>query len=450
MTYRIRVDLDDSAPPIWRRLDLASNLTLDALHDVLQTAMGWTDSHLHEFANGNGPRDRFAERFRSPDAIEHELDGIDESPVRLDELLVEVGDRLFYLYDFGDDWAHTLTVESFAPRDPADGPAVCLAGAGACPPEDCGGVWGYRNLLTTLSGPDGAESDELREWVGPSFDPDRFNVDEVNTALAHLNSRTNGPLSAVDPDSPLGELLLRMEEIPAALEQAIARSFEPVDDPDADAKSSMVQPYLAFLRRVGHAGITLTQAGYLPPAHVRAVADLLKLEDVWIGKTNREVQTAPVLEFRESTQRLGLVRKARNKLTLTKAGAKASTDVQALWTVLAGAMPLGGTTRGPEVQASRDAGLLLLIGIAAGLPRAEIAAMVAASLRELGWRTGPSSTDLTIRDIRQLQRPTEVVLAYIGVVARHSFSKPDAPEPPAPGAMAFARTAVGLSAGVQA
>ena len=163
-------------------------------------------------------------------------------------------------------------------------------------------VWGYRNLLTTLSGPAGAESDELREWVGPSFDPDRFDVDEVNTALAHLNSRTNGPLSAVDPDRPLGELLLRMEATPAALEQAIARSFEPVDDPDADAKSSMVQPYLAFLRRVGHAGITLTQAGYLPPAHVRAVADLLKLEDVWIGKTNREVQTAPVLEFRESTQ----------------------------------------------------------------------------------------------------------------------------------------------------
>jgi len=448
VTYRIRIDLDDSAPPIWRRLDLASNLTLDHVHDVLQTAMGWTDSHLHEFANGDGPTDRLAERYRSPEAIEDELDGIDESAVRLDEVLVEPGDRLYYTYDFGDDWAHTLVVESVAPRDPSDGDAVCVAGAGACPPEDSGGVWGYQDLLVAVNQPASAENEELREWVGPFFDPDRFTLDEVNTALAHLESRTSGPLSAVDPDSPLGDLLSRMDEIPAALEQAIAFSFEPIAEPDRETKSVMLQPYFSFLGRVGQAGITLTQAGYLPPVHVEAVAGVLNLEDIWIGKNNREVQTAPVLEFRESTQRLGLVRKAHNKLTLTKAGMRARTDVEALWKLLADALPLGVTTRGPEVQASHDAGLLLLIGISAGLSNAEINTLVAEGLRMLGWRAGPS-TELTSRDIRQLQRPTEVVLAYIGVVPRHSFTSSDPIIPPAPGAAAFARAALRRSAAIR-
>jgi hypothetical protein len=146
----------------------------------------------------------------------------------------------------------------------------------------------------------------------------------------------------------------------------------------------MLRPYLLFLDQVGDAWITLTQAGYLPPAHVEAVADMLGLDDFWIGKNNRESQTYPVLEFRESAQRLGLLRKAHNRLSVTEAAARARTEVDALWRLLASALPLGVTTRGPEVRASHDAGLLLLLGLAAflglaaGLSNAERNALVSA------------------------------------------------------------------------
>ena len=124
---------------------MASDLTLDRVHEILQTTMGWTDSHLHEFASGESLTDRHAEHYRPQESIDNDLDGVDESTVRLDEVLVEPGDRLFYGYDFGDDWAHTLLLEAVAPHEGDRARARCLAGARACPPEDCGGVWGYHN-----------------------------------------------------------------------------------------------------------------------------------------------------------------------------------------------------------------------------------------------------------------------------------------------------------------
>jgi hypothetical protein len=119
------------------------------------------------------------------------------------------------------------------------------------------------------------------------------------------------------------------------LANALAASLQPVVEPDDDTKAAMLRPYLLFLDQVGDAWITLTQAGYLRPAHVEAVADMLGLDDFWIGKNNREIQTYPVLEFRESAQRLGLLRKAHNRLSVTKAAARARTEVDALWRLLA-------------------------------------------------------------------------------------------------------------------
>ena len=445
VTYRIRVDLDDAEPPIWRRAELASDLTVDRVHHVLQTAMGWTDSHLHEFTSGSAT-DGVAEHYRPQDSIDEGLPGIDETEVRLDEV-VEPEDRLYYNYDFGDDWSHTLHLEAVVPREPDAPLAVCVAGARACPPEDCGGIWGYHELLTALSQPPNADNSELREWVGPDFDPDRFDVDDVNTALTNtlgLNALVTGVLSSLDPAGPLGDLLSRLDPIPAVLAEALAASLQPIVEPDDDTKTAMLHPYARFLDQVGDAGIALTQAGYLPPVHVEAVADLLGLDDLWIGKNNRENQTYPVLEFRECAQRLGLVRKAHNRLSLTKAAARARPDVEALWQLLASALPLGLTTRGPEARASHDAGLLLLVGVAAGLSSAERNALVGAGLAMLGWRAGPFA-ELTSRDVRELRKPTEAVLEHIGAVPRWRFrdGETDSDAPP-PGAAAFARAALRL------
>lgn len=453
VTYRIRVDLDGAEPPVWRRLELANDLTLEQVHHVLQTAMGWTDSHLHDFASGDSPADDLAQHYRPQDSIDNDLEGIDETTVRLGEVLVEPGDRLFYTYDFGDDWTHTLHVEAVVPSG-ADhqSPAICVAGARACPPEDCGGVWGYHELLTALSQPPDADNKELRDWVGPDFDPDRFDIDDVNAALTRAldnealdnEALVSGLLSSIDPASPLGDLLSRMDSIPIELANAVAASLPPIVEPDREAKAAMLHRYVLFLDQVGEAGITLTQAGYLPPAHVEAVADMLGLDNFWIGKNNREVQTYPVLEFRESAQRLGLLRKAHNRLSLTKAGARARTDVRALWRLLADALPLGLTTRGPEVRASHDAGLFLLVGVAAGLSNAERNALVTAGLGMLGWRTGPF-TELTSNEVRELRKPTEAVLEHVGAIPRRSFRHADSPDrPPEPAAAAFARAVLRL------
>jgi hypothetical protein len=108
VTYRVRIDLDGTRPPLWRRLELASDLFLDQVHEIIQVAFGWTDSHLHQFGSGPGHYGPETEHYVGPFQVEDGETGIPEEDVRLDEVLADVGDKLFYDYDFGDDWGHTI------------------------------------------------------------------------------------------------------------------------------------------------------------------------------------------------------------------------------------------------------------------------------------------------------------------------------------------------------
>ncbi|HLH59210.1 MAG TPA: plasmid pRiA4b ORF-3 family protein, partial [Streptosporangiaceae bacterium] len=128
VTYQVRVDLAGTEPPLWRRLDLASDLFLDELHEVIQTAFGWTDSHLHRFSAGLDFHDDGAEHYLCPDDTAEGEPGVPEEQVRLDELLAEAGDELFYAYDFGDGWEHALRLEAVLPRDCRAPRAVCTGG----------------------------------------------------------------------------------------------------------------------------------------------------------------------------------------------------------------------------------------------------------------------------------------------------------------------------------
>ncbi|WP_420457006.1 plasmid pRiA4b ORF-3 family protein [Rubrivirga sp.] len=172
--FRLRVDLVDSDPPIWRTHSVPAGLPLDRLHGVLQTAMGWTNSHLHRFETEEGVS------YQHPFGMALEGDE-DERGVRLDTLLVEPGDALLYEYDFGDGWEHAVVLEAVDP----DGPdrAVCLDGENAGPPEDSGGTWRYNEIRPAFTAPGHEEHAELMEWIGP-FDPDAFDVAAVNRALA--------------------------------------------------------------------------------------------------------------------------------------------------------------------------------------------------------------------------------------------------------------------------
>jgi Plasmid pRiA4b ORF-3-like protein/Domain of unknown function (DUF1841) len=181
--FQVKISLLGARPPIWRRLRLPATTTLGQLHDVIQTAFGWMDSHLHSFeAEGrNYSRPDFGlDEFGDPFA--------DEAQARLGDVVPAVGGRLRYTYDFGDGWEHDLVVEEILPPDSVPH-AVCVAGRRAGPPEDCGGVWGYAELLDILADPGHPEHAERLDWLGYRYDPAAFDKDAINRALTDIRLR---------------------------------------------------------------------------------------------------------------------------------------------------------------------------------------------------------------------------------------------------------------------
>jgi len=184
--YRIKVTLLGTRPPIWRRLLVPADLTLEQLHDVLQLAMGWEDWHLHVFRIGE-------KRFGKPNP-EESLMGMpitaSESSVRLYSVLGKAGAKAVYTYDFGDDWEHRIAVEKVLAPEPGRDYPVCVDGKLHGPPEDCGGVYGFYGLLETIGNPEHEQYQETMDWLGDAFDPEAFSVDEVNRRLAYLHRRS--------------------------------------------------------------------------------------------------------------------------------------------------------------------------------------------------------------------------------------------------------------------
>jgi hypothetical protein len=214
--YEFRITLNGSKPPIWRKLAVPSDIVLGELHEVIQIAMGWTNSHLHQFRlrdKGLKPSPQeIARRFQQGDIDETFLDrvgghrvfvtkvtpwgdptdmeGEDENAVTLGEVCQKVKSKLIYEYDFGDGWEHTIEVQKIIEPEPGVECPVCLGGKKACPPEDCGGIWGYYQLLETIADPDAEDHEDMVEWLGGDFDPDAFDLDDVNAALAKWRKDT--------------------------------------------------------------------------------------------------------------------------------------------------------------------------------------------------------------------------------------------------------------------
>lgn len=178
--YQLKVTLLDIRPPIWRRLQVPASITMEKLHYALQDALGWTNSHLHQFVLG---ADRFGMRL-----IDEDRELLDERKYRLKDLVGEKS-RFAYEYDFGDGWEHLVVVEKVLPAAPDTRYPLCLAGKRACPPEDCGGPFAYADFLVALSDPADPRHDELLEWIGGPFDPERFDLTDVNSALRTSRTR---------------------------------------------------------------------------------------------------------------------------------------------------------------------------------------------------------------------------------------------------------------------
>jgi hypothetical protein len=174
--HRLRILLSESDPPIWRAVEVPSDIRLERLHYIIQAAMGWCDSHLHQFTVGN-------ECTADPEAEE----GVrDEMTVRLHQIASEKGSSFLYVYDLGDDWQHEVTVEAVEPRVDATTHARCTGGARACPPEDCGGIPGYEDLLRVLRDPLDDEHAAMWELVGSRFDPEMFDLGAANRRLKQV------------------------------------------------------------------------------------------------------------------------------------------------------------------------------------------------------------------------------------------------------------------------
>lgn len=200
--YQIKVTLNDSKPPIWRRILVEDNVTLSKLHDILQTVMGWTNSHLHHFIIN----DQFYGELMDDEF--GDMGTQDEARFKLNQFVSREGFRFRYEYDFGDGWLHDLVVEKILPAEKGTQYPVCITGKRACPPEDVGGVWGYEDFLKTISNPKHPEHNEMMEWVGGDFDPERFNLNPVNAGLQHPRRARMDEQDFQEPDLSPGEEVL--------------------------------------------------------------------------------------------------------------------------------------------------------------------------------------------------------------------------------------------------
>lgn len=181
--YQIKATLNDSKPAIWRRVLVPDSISLHQLHNILQIVMGWTNSHLHQFIM----EDEYYGEPEEEDGYSEDMKN--EKRYRLNQFVRRKVFKFVYIYDFGDNWEHTVHIEAILPVQKGAQYPVCLEGKGACPPEDIGSVEGYDDLLKIISNPKHPEHEEMLEEFGEDFDPKFFDIEAVNLGLRRYAGR---------------------------------------------------------------------------------------------------------------------------------------------------------------------------------------------------------------------------------------------------------------------
>ena len=177
--YQFKVTLLEFEPLIWRRVQV-KNCTLDKLHERIQTAMGWTNSHLHQFEiNG----DRYGDPQLLDDGFE-DFECVNSRVTSISEIVPKDGKRFRFLYeyDFGDGWEHEVLFEGCLRAKKGGRYPMCMEGENNCPPEDVGGVWGYAEFLEVIGNPNHEQHDDFLEWAG-KFDPKEFDAEETTRIM---------------------------------------------------------------------------------------------------------------------------------------------------------------------------------------------------------------------------------------------------------------------------
>jgi hypothetical protein len=174
---QLKIKLDEIKPDIWRRFIIDSSFTLSQLHEVIQIVMGWENYHLYEF-------DIHGEAYGIPND-EYEIFGVemnDCKKTKIEKLNLKPKDKFTYTYDMGDDWRHKIIVEKITQNEEVSSP-MCIEGARNCPPEDCGSIPGYEDIVNAMNNPKSKEAKELIEWLGGIYDPEIFHIETINEEL---------------------------------------------------------------------------------------------------------------------------------------------------------------------------------------------------------------------------------------------------------------------------
>lgn len=360
--FQVRIDLRDAKPPIWRRLNLRSDLNLDQVHQAIQCAFYWVDYHLHKFALGGGPFSPESQHFLCGFDADEGDPGIPDITVELSETMQSPGDKLRYLYDYGDSWHLNIQLEKVLPLAGDTPWAECVGGRRAAPPEDSRG----------------ATDAEVIDMIG---DLEAFDADEINRML-----QDQDPFRAGRRIPPRVFDVLQHITSPEVYLQIKSRIRDLQDTPlpalTPEDQSTALAPFAWFLHQADQGNLQLTQAGFLKPAIVQRASEVLPTGRLWIGKKNREDQTLPVLRLRQNLQRMGLLRKYKAELKITKKGRSANQSTQALWNVLAEEL----ISASPE-EFDFEVAVLELLEIATQEQGRVSTRFVLAGLNAAGWYT---------------------------------------------------------------
>ncbi|RLP10035.1 plasmid pRiA4b ORF-3 family protein [Propionibacterium australiense] len=453
-TVAVRIELVDAEPKVWREVLLPVDLPLPLLHDVIQSVMGWEDAHLHGFARGSG---FWGAAPTWVPFVEEPGRELDEASASLIDILPSHRSVATYLYDFGDDWEHRLSIVDERPGriDRAE----LLRGEGGVTPEDCGGVGGRSMLLAILQGklgghnvPEDAE-EFLTHVLGSDLGKARdellvFNAEAAQKMLDQVPmSGDTGPASRRSPTASEPVLDPAVLRVRPDLLNLVAESVHSgrsalaqmildarLDDApalDHEACVSLSEPVRQFLDVIGE-GVPLTSAGYLRPRDVAALSERLRIGEEWIGTLNRENQTAPILYFREALTVMRLVRVRSNRLVPVKSALVNADIPEGIVELLASRLPVGTGSSSNRRRLESVAGMLVMLDLA-GRPIAgddeatmpDLGAHAAAYARlgaahaagPFGW-WAPAPPQDSIDDILQHAVLTLEVLRRCGVLAR--------------------------------
>jgi hypothetical protein len=329
---QLRITLLDVQPGVWRRIQIAGESTFWDLHVAIQNAMGWTDSHLHQFRVADPASGEMISLGIPDDEFE---DGIAPGwEWNVADMLSISQPRALYEYDFGDSWRHDVVLEDVLPTDGRLTYPRCVSGARACPPEDVGGVRGYQEFLQALADPDHPEHDSCRVWIGGVFDAAAFDPkavqfedpDERWQEVFEHDPNTPGSLAAMAPPQVEGgftgveiqSLLLA----PFAADSPLRLDTSP---PEAAVESTpLVRDCLRYLRLLDEeAPLKLTQKGNLPRRFLARLIQVDALGEPWWWEyraPKNESDAARATLLRSLSGQAGLTRKRHGKLDLTRRG----------------------------------------------------------------------------------------------------------------------------------